>query len=556
MDLLDKCALKDWRLIDKDKPVDEQLQDGRSAAKVNATLLCAAITHNCSVNAVKLYLEHYREEGEEFQAVMHRATSALYYAIARNLPELVSLLLEYGLHPDGKDTDFIPPIAFAIIYGYAKLQNTTEIVKILLAAGVDPRTIPEDMWINYLDQPQKGEPEPTTTKDPVTKWMAKLDDSRARLVPALNLSQRYYLFRASQIPRPTTRSKQLADMHDVTKLFKAPYHLIGQSFAVNTIQTLALHHIAMTIDEPSPLILAFAGPPGHGKTELAEQLGGLLSIKHVVIDCSHMSTDTELFGSKNGYIRCQEGSRLNNFLAQNNGLCSVVFLDEIDKSQAEVYNSLLTVFSEGRYEDRRTNRVLDCNKTIWILASNLGDEVIADYYERTMKTKKEEEKATVDISPLITDLRDLFIGQFSAPLVSRIDDIIPFFPFSLGEQAVVAHKFLLKFSDKICKNIDLRPEVKRHMGHCVLSVQDDGKLCKFMAESGYDRTSGARGLKREAVKIQGLTRTSYNAVEGEVTEELNNGPLQKFEAKLIKLPNNKFEIGVTREYAEGFYSQY
>jgi len=85
------------------------------------------------------------------------------------------------------------------------------------------------------------------------------------------------------------------------------------------------------------------------------------------------------------------------------------------------------------------------------------------------------------------------------------------------------------------------------MGHSILSIQDDGKVCSFMAERGYSRSSGARGLKREAGKIREKTRKAYNTIESKVTEQLNEEPFETFEVKLGPLANNKHEIKVFRK---------
>jgi energy-coupling factor transporter ATP-binding protein EcfA2 len=79
--------------------------------------------------------------------MMRLATPALYSAIGRNSPDMVTLLLEFGMSPHGVDKagHFIPALAFAVIYGDLYTLDTTEVVKVLLGAGADPKTIPEDM---------------------------------------------------------------------------------------------------------------------------------------------------------------------------------------------------------------------------------------------------------------------------------------------------------------------------------------------------------------------------------------------------------------------------
>jgi hypothetical protein len=85
------------------------------------------------------------------------------------------------------------------------------------------------------------------------------------------------------------------------------------------------------------------------------------------------------------------------------------------------------------------------------------------------------------------------------------------------------------------------------MGHCHISFQNDGDICNHMAKHGYRPSSGARGLKREAKKVEESARKVYNSVSGRVTEEMNNGALDKLEVKLIAKGNSRHEIEVFRQ---------
>jgi hypothetical protein len=49
----------------------------------------------------------------------------------------------------------------------------------------------------------------------------------------------------------------------------------------------------MVISKKTPLVLVFAGPSGHGKTELARQLGHLLSLELEVVDCTNFTDRNE-----------------------------------------------------------------------------------------------------------------------------------------------------------------------------------------------------------------------------------------------------------------------
>jgi hypothetical protein len=90
------------------------------------------------------------------------------------------------------------------------------------------------------------------------------------------------------------------------------------------------------------------GPSGHGKTELAKQMGSLLSLPLCKIDCTEMIYKTDLFGPKAPYFGSSDGSLMNNFLCTNKGKRCIVFLDEFEKCGKDVHEALLLPFDEGR----------------------------------------------------------------------------------------------------------------------------------------------------------------------------------------------------------------
>ncbi|CAE7021326.1 hypothetical protein PTTW11_03248 [Pyrenophora teres f. teres] len=265
-------VLKDVYYIPKlirtrpDVSIDDELLEATSSHMFYVVSLCTAVSHGCSVEAVRSYVEHYREEESDFKEMMHLATPVLYFAMGRNSPEMTSLLLKFGMSPHGPDDEahFIPPLVFAAVHGYLQSLDMTEVIKILLATGADPRTVPEDIY----------------------------------LARGLNLSQRYFLHRASLCEPFTEREVQLHELLEVTDLGKLPYRIIGQLPVLKTLQVIVFNQMSSNADGSDPLVMVFAGAPGHGKTELAQQLGDLLRLKHVTVACSQMETDTELLGSK------------------------------------------------------------------------------------------------------------------------------------------------------------------------------------------------------------------------------------------------------------------
>lgn len=218
-----------------------------------------------------------------------------------------------------------PALAYAIIRGADKLKNTLSIVKLLLSAGANPDVdrVPPDG--NRL----------SSSMD----WSVRYND-------ATNISHAYFLLRAEKSGVfPTGSKKQLATLYGLWDLMTIDNYLVGQDHALKLVKDSVFSHIAT--NSQHPLVMAFTGPSGHGKTEMASQMGKLLSLEITVVDCAHMKHDTDLFGSRNGYKRSEEGSQLNNFLAKHDGERAVVFLDEFDKTPQEIRNSLLLICDSG-----------------------------------------------------------------------------------------------------------------------------------------------------------------------------------------------------------------
>lgn len=94
---------------------------------------------------------------------------------------------------------------------------------------------------------------------------------------------------------------QIAKAHKMTELSKLSYFLIGQRPAYDIIMKNFYSHISL--ENQSPLVMAFAGPSGHGKTELARAMGDLLSVKIIVIDMAACRDVLGLFGLTAGYYR-------------------------------------------------------------------------------------------------------------------------------------------------------------------------------------------------------------------------------------------------------------
>lgn len=467
---------------------DRKLLKAVAPLPFELSTLAAALALKCSPLSINQYLRSYARHNvvkslKSFVADKH---PVIFNAAERYCVETVRLLLSYEVDPNVEDAHGTPVLNFAIIRSRWTILNPLEVVKALLGNGADPHTIPHDMWIQYIEQPA-AEP-PPGSKDAGTV-VSRTRENRRILAETLHLNIRYYLHNASLLYLNKKCAMQLAKTSGFVPLLEVPSLVVSQTYAMQLIVSTISAHIGMNIK--SPLVFSFAGHSGHGKTEVGKWMGQLLGLNMTIIDCSHVQHTSELLGASLGYKDSEKPSQLNKFLVENNGKRSVVFLYEFDKTAEEVLDALLVPLDSGDYHSRVTNEYIDCSKMVWILATNLGDQVITRFHENNMVDQDEEGKAKVPHKLLVKQLRDVYRERFGAPIVGRIKKIAPFYPFDPNEQAVITHKFLLDLTDKFRKPIDVSPEVSRLIGHTHLAIKNDGELCSHIAKNEYHTRLGA-----------------------------------------------------------------
>ncbi|KAL7819969.1 P-loop containing nucleoside triphosphate hydrolase protein [Trichoderma gracile] len=449
----------------------------------------------------------------------------IFYAVESNDVNMVRLLIRFGASASAVYEAYrVPLLAFAIMCGETLQADTTNMVSLLLSKGASPYVIPMDLFTEYLvdmekriDQ-QKGSPpvdKPAAAAE--AAWCSQA--TRDRLAKNLNLTQRYFLEKSTKTKRPSAKRKQVARIKDCEGLLGLPYFLVGQNVATELLIQRLLTHLTMPPTK-APLVLCFAGPSGHGKTELARQLGRLLSLPLEVVDCTTFSDDREMFGTWPGWTASGTGSALNNFLAQNNGKPCIVFLDEFEKTTAKVHQSLLLPFGNGEYQDRRSRSKIDCSNTIWILATNALDETIMDFCEHndTIASDNADERRQ-PVRDLCSQLKEKIIHKFGAPVTGRISDFVPLLPFTAGEQAVITHKCLLELARNLRQPIKLTEGCERLIGDMRLLIRRDGTVCSTLAKQHYHNKLGARSLEIGAETVKRILLDAYLDDDEEIEEQ-------------------------------------
>lgn len=311
--------------------------------------LIGALQHGVNLQVIQNYLEYYDKKvvSRHINATVE-GIPAMFYAVATNNQWVVRTWIEFGgdmgvIHKESGT----PLLAFAIMNSETLRTDTTLVVATLLSLGAVPNVIPQSLYTPYCRDLPDYKPDDLFYEglsDEQKVWCTS--SAMARLARTVNLTQRYHLERASKIKKPSIRHRQIAKRRNAEALLGIPYLLIGQTAAANRLLTKLLSHLMLPGNRP--LVLVFAGPSGHGKTELARQLGYILSLPLQVVDCTIFRDERELFGPRHPYVGAEQGSPLNNFLVANAGQRCIVFLDEFEKTSRDIHQSLLLPFDNGK----------------------------------------------------------------------------------------------------------------------------------------------------------------------------------------------------------------
>ena len=315
--------------------------------------VASAIQHGATFQELERYFYYYGETAVRETLKTPSSSSVegfdlMFYAVATNKPAIVRLCILFGgdakaVHPRSGT----PVIAFAILQADSIQQHTTGVVSVLLALGASARVFPSAFYTPFLqDLPLDG-PHDDLLADlaEAEKSWCRAPKVRKKLAQTMDLSQRYFLARQVRAKKPSARHVQVATGFKMQSLLGIQYFLIGQTSAAASLKTKLLAY--MTLPSNRPLVLVFAGPSGHGKTELARKLGELLNLPLQVVDCTIYSREADLFGYRPPHQRALEGTPVNNFLVNHDGKRCIMFLDEFEKTTEDVHQSLLIPFDNG-----------------------------------------------------------------------------------------------------------------------------------------------------------------------------------------------------------------
>ena len=337
------------------------------------------------------------------------------------------------------------------------------------------------------------------------KEISKQLDRFARMHPDsadANVLQSYLEW-VLELPFGKLTKKNLS-VHDVSEeLDKDHYSLekpkerIVEFFSVRELAQLR----GIKQKETGGVILCFAGPPGVGKTSLANSIATALGRPLVRMALGGLEDVNELRGHRRTYVGAMPG-RLVQGLIEAKSMDPVIVLDEIDKvgrsMRGDPTAALLEILDpeqNSKYRDYYLNFNIDLSKAIFIATAN-------------------------------------DVGRIPAPLRDRME-FIGLNSYTPKEKFEIAKRYLIP------------QELKKHaLKRREFAISD--KALKMLIDE-YTREAGVRNLRR---RIAGLMRKSARQLLEDKTKDgisISRKNLEKFTDKKvfeISLVDSKPQVGV------------
>ena len=299
-------------------------------------------------------------------------------------------------------------------------------------------------------------------------------------------------------------SKKSLSVHDVSsELDKDHYSLekpkerIVEFFSVRELAMLR----GIKQKEIGGVILCFAGPPGVGKTSLANSIATALGRPLVRMALGGLEDVNELRGHRRTYVGAMPG-RVVQGLIEAKSMDPVIVLDEIDKvgrsMRGDPTAALLEILDpeqNSKYRDYYLNFNIDLSKAIFIATAN-------------------------------------DVGRIPAPLRDRME-FIGLNSYTPKEKFEIAKRYLIP------------QELKKHaLKRREFSISD--KALKILIDE-YTREAGVRNLRRRIASL--MRKSARKLLENRTKDKVSitKKNLEKFTDKKvfeISLVDTKPQVGV------------
>ena len=218
-------------------------------------------------------------------------------------------------------------------------------------------------------------------------------------------------------------------------------------------------------------IFVFAGPPGVGKTFLAEKAAELLGMPFKRFDMSGYSGHDEsysLTGIHKSYKEAHPGI-LTSFVKANPR--SVLLFDEIEKAHPNIIHLFLQILDAGRLEDKFTEEIVDFSETIIIFTTNAGKNLYGDPNRFGVRAANSLWHRKTIIDALEKDINPLTGAPFFPPAIcSRLATGYPvmFNHLGVNELEKICASVLERTGKAISRVLGMEVEFDQFIPLCLL----------------------------------------------------------------------------------------
>jgi len=262
--------------------------------------------------------------------------------------------------------------------------------------------------------------------------------------------------------------------------------VVGQDEAIQVLTKAIRRSRSGLKDMRRPIgCFLFLGPTGVGKTELAGVLAEFMFGNRDALIRLDMSEYMEKFnvsrltGAPPGYVGYEEGGQLTEKVRRKP--YSVVLFDEIEKANPDVFHLLLQIMDDGRLTDSY-GRVIDFKNTVIIMTSNISSRSL----DKGTSLGFHKDDLEMSHDRMQKDLKGDLKRMFNPEFLNRLSETVVFRPLDIDHIVNILDVQLLLINEQLIQQ------------GLTLDVTMDAK--RWLAEKGFDKSFGARPLKRALQK--------------------------------------------------------
>lgn len=288
--------------------------------------------------------------------------------------------------------------------------------------------------------------------------------------------------------RAEEKKERLEVFNEVTKIKGVQKSLLetvfGQDHAVNAFvsgyfQATMAELAGKTKDKPKATFL-FAGPPGVGKTFLAERIAAELKIPFKRFDMSEFSSQNSVpeFNGYMNYAKSKAGG-VTGFVDENPE-CVILF-DEIEKSHISIIHLFLQILDAGRLRDEYLEKEISFSKATLIFTTNVGRKLYENTEIENLSTlsrKQILDSLSQDVNP--TNGEKLFPDAICSRFAGG--NVVMFNRLAASNLLKIAEKELSVYSDAFTGKTGVEVE-----------ISDKTVFSMMMAEGGRVDARNIRG---------------------------------------------------------------